>query len=175
MTVQWALPRSRFTSMFESFVIEVLLMTQAVKGAMTILRRQWDATWHISERAVTRGKVRKEPSLLLRIGIDEEALAKGRKCASIFYNLDNSTVVAIEERHDTDASKSCFSQLSQEQLQSVEADRYGHESCICQNRQGDDPICRKQDRVQQVPFHEDGQRFYPQSSSWRTQATAQGW
>jgi transposase len=37
------------------------------------------------------------------------------------YNLDNSTVEAIEEGHDTDAEKSCFSQLSQEQLQSVEA------------------------------------------------------
>lgn len=37
------------------------------------------------------------------------------------YNLDNSTVEAIEEGHDTDAAKSCFSELSQEQFQSVEA------------------------------------------------------
>jgi transposase len=107
--------------MFERFAIEVLLMTQTVKGAMTILRLQWDATWHIIERAVARGKARKEPSLLPRIGIDEKAFAKGRKFVSILYNLDNSTVEAIEEGHDTQAAKSCFSQLSQEQLQSVEA------------------------------------------------------
>jgi hypothetical protein len=55
--------------MFERFAIEVLLMTQTVKGAMTILRLQWDATWHIIERAVARGKARKEPSLVPRIGI----------------------------------------------------------------------------------------------------------
>ena len=121
VTVPWALPHSRFTIMFERFAIEVLLMTQTVKGALTILRLQWDATWHIIERAVARGKARKEPSLLPRIGIDEKAFAKGRKFVSILYNLDNSTVEAIEEGHDTQAAKSCFSQLSQEQLQSVEA------------------------------------------------------
>jgi len=44
VAVPWALPHSRFTIMFERFAIEVLLMTQTVKGAMTILRLQWDAT-----------------------------------------------------------------------------------------------------------------------------------
>ena len=121
MTVPWALTHSRFTIMFERFDIEVLLMTQTVKGAMTILRLQWDATWHIIERAFARKKARKEQSLLPRIGIDEKAFAKARKYVLILYNLDNSTVDAIEEGHDTDAAKSCFSQLSQEQLQSVEA------------------------------------------------------
>ena len=121
VAVPWALPHSRFTIMFERFAIEVLLMTQTVKGAMTILRLQWDATWHIIERAVARGKARKEPSVLPRIGIDEKAFAKGRKYVSILYNLDNNTFEAIEEGHDTEAAKSCFSQLSQEQLKSVEA------------------------------------------------------
>ena len=47
LAVPWALPHSRFTIMFERFAIEVLLMTQTVNGAMTYLRLQWDATWHI--------------------------------------------------------------------------------------------------------------------------------
>jgi len=106
--VPWALPHSRFTIMFERLAIEVLQMTQSVKGTMTILRLQWDATWHIIERAVARGKARKEPSLLSRIGIDEKAFAKGMKYVSILYNLDNSTFEAIEEGHDTEAEKSFF-------------------------------------------------------------------
>jgi transposase len=121
VTVPWALPHSRFTIMFERFAIEVLLMTQTVKGAMTILRLQWDATWHIIERAVARGKARKEPSLLPRVGVEEKAFAKEITFVSILYNLDNSNVELIEEGHDTHEAKSCFSQLSQEQLQSVEA------------------------------------------------------
>ncbi len=96
-------------------------MTQIVKGAMTSLRLYWDATCNIIERAVSRGRVRKQPSLLLRIGIDAKVFPKRRKYVSILYNLDNSTVEAIEEGHDTEAAKSCFSQLTQEQLRSVEA------------------------------------------------------
>lgn len=54
-------------------------MTQTVKGAMTILRLQWDAIWHIIERTVASGKALKEPSLLTQIAINEKAFDKGRK------------------------------------------------------------------------------------------------
>jgi len=121
VAVPWAGPHSRFTMLFERFAIEVLQMTQTVKGAMTILRLQWDCTWNIIERAVARGKARKEPSPLPRIGIDEKAFAKGQHYVSILYDLDNSTVEAIEEGHDTEAAKACFSQLSEEQIQSVQS------------------------------------------------------
>ncbi len=73
-----------------------------------ILRLLWDATWNIIERAVKRGKARKEPSLLPRIGIDEKAFSKGQKYVSILYNIDNSTVEAIQEGHDVDAQKLVF-------------------------------------------------------------------
>ena len=53
--VPWASPDSRFTMLFERFAIDVLKMTQIVKGAMTILRLKWDCTWNIIERAVARG------------------------------------------------------------------------------------------------------------------------
>jgi hypothetical protein len=33
--------------MFDRFAIELLQMPQAVKGATTILRLHWDATWNI--------------------------------------------------------------------------------------------------------------------------------
>ena len=121
VSVPWAESHSRFTLLFERFAIEVLQMTQTVKGAMTILRLKWDATWHIIERAVARGKARKEPSLLPRIGIDEKAFAKGQSFVSLIYDLDNSTVEAIIDGRDTEAAIACFSQLSEKQIQSVEA------------------------------------------------------
>ena len=121
VSVPWAESHSRFTLLFERFAIEVLQMTQTVKGAMTILRLKWDATWHIIERAVARGKARKEPSLLPRIGIDEKAFAKGQSFVSLIYDLDNSTVEAISDGRDTEAAIACFSQLSEKQIQSVEA------------------------------------------------------
>ncbi|MFY7930781.1 MAG: ISL3 family transposase [Oligoflexus sp.] len=121
VSVPWAEPHSRFTILFERFAIDVLCATQTVKNAMSILRLKWDATWHIIERAVARGKARKEPSVLPRIGIDEKAFAKGHSYVSMVYDLDNSTVEAISDGHDTEAAVTCFSQLSEAQIQSVEA------------------------------------------------------
>jgi len=70
---------------FERFAIEVLQVTQTVKGAMAILRLKWGTTWHIMERAVARGKARKELSPLPRIGTDEGAFAKGQTYVSMIY------------------------------------------------------------------------------------------
>lgn len=79
VAVPWAEPHSRITIMFERFAIEVLQMSQTDKVAMTMLRLLWDSTWSIIERAVVRGKARKERSLLPTIGIDDKALSKGSK------------------------------------------------------------------------------------------------
>jgi hypothetical protein len=96
-------------------------MTQTIKGAMTILSLQWDCTWSILVRAFARGKARKEPSLLPRIGIDEKAFSKGKRYLTILFDLDNSTVEAIAEGRDVQAAKASFSSLNEQQIQSIEA------------------------------------------------------
>ena len=119
--VPWAEKGSRFTILFERFAIEVLLATQTVKGAMGILGTKWDQTWGIVERAVARGKARKEATAIPRLGIDEIAFLKGQSYITLLYDLDNSTVEAISDGNDTDSGVSCLSQLSEIQIQSVEA------------------------------------------------------
>lgn len=119
--VPWALKGSRFTILFERFAIDVLLATQTVKGAMSILRISWDQAWNILERAVARGKARKEKVAMPRIGIDEKAFAKGHSYITLVYDLDNSTVEAISDGNDTESGIACFSQLSDEQINAVEA------------------------------------------------------
>lgn len=119
--VPWAEKHSRFTLMFERFAIDVLLATQTVKGAMSILNTKWDQTWHIIVRAVRRGNARKLIKMLPRIGIDEKAFKKGQSYITMIYDLDNSTVEAISDGNDRVAAKACFSELTDEQIQSVEA------------------------------------------------------
>ncbi len=119
--VPWADPKSRFTLLFERFAIDLLLATQNVKGAQTILKTGWEQTWHILTRAVERGRVRKSALPLPRIGIDEKSFAKGQSYITLLYDLDRSTVEAISDGCDTPAADACFSQLSPEQVQSVEA------------------------------------------------------
>lgn len=119
--VPWAEKGSRFTILFVRFAIEVLLATQTVKGAMSILGTKWDQTWGNLERAVARGKARKEATAIPRLGIDEIAFLKGQSYITLLYDLDNSTVEAISDGNDTDSGVSCLSQLSETQIQSVEA------------------------------------------------------
>ena len=85
VAVPWADSHSRFTMFFERFAIAVPQVTQTVKDAMAILRLKWDTRWHIMERAVARGKARKELSPLPRIGTGEGAFAKGQTYVSMIY------------------------------------------------------------------------------------------
>lgn len=117
----WAEKHSRFTILFERFAIDLLLATQTVKGAMGVLRLKWDQTWGIITRAVRRGKDRKVAKLLPRLGIDEKAFAKGQSYITLLYDLDHSTVEAVAMGNDTEAANACFSELSPEQIDSVEA------------------------------------------------------
>ncbi|WP_436717197.1 ISL3 family transposase [Roseiconus lacunae] len=119
--VPWAEKHSRFTIMFERFAIDVLLATQTVKGAMSILDTKWDQTWNIVVRAVRRGKQRKQSVTMPRIGIDEKAFKKGHSYITLLYDLDNSTVEAVSEGNDAEAAKACFSELSEDQIKGVEA------------------------------------------------------
>ncbi|QDU88390.1 Transposase [Pirellulimonas nuda] len=119
--VPWAEGSSRFTLLFERLAIDVLLATQTVKGAMGLLRTNWDQTWNIVQRAVARGKSRKVDGPLPRIGIDEKAFSKGQRYLTLLYDLDHSTVEAISDSNDTEAGIDCFSQLSEGQIASVEA------------------------------------------------------
>jgi transposase len=121
VSVPWAEKSSRFTILFERLAIDVLLATQTVTGAMKILRTSWDETWYFIERAVRRGQDRKEAKVLPRIGIDEKAFSKGHSYLTLLYDLDASTVEAISDGRDTDSGIACFSQLSKEQINSVEA------------------------------------------------------
>jgi transposase len=121
VTVPWAEKSGRFTILFERLAIDILLATQTVKGAMGILRTSWDETWYFVQRAVRRGQDRKEAKPLPRIGIDEKAFAKGHDYVTLLYDLDESTVEAISDGHDTDSGIACFSQLSPAQINSVEA------------------------------------------------------
>jgi transposase len=121
VTVPWAEKGSRFTILFERFAIEVLLATQTVKGAMSILRTKWDQTWSIVQRAVARGQARKQADPLPHVGIDEKAFLKGQSYLTLVYDLDRSTVETISDGNDTEAGISALSGLSENQLQSIEA------------------------------------------------------
>jgi transposase len=120
VTVPWAEARSRFTLLFERLAIDVLGQCD-VTGATKILRVSWDEAWGIMERAVTRGRQRKAPKVVRRIGVDEKAAAKGHRYLTLVCDLEDGTVEHIAEERKKESLDGYYQGLSEEQLAGIEA------------------------------------------------------
>jgi transposase len=118
--VSWAEVRSRFTLLFERLAIDVLGQCD-VTGATKILRISWDEAWGIMERAVKRGRSRKEPKVVRRIGVDEKAAAKGHRYLTLVCDLEQGTVEHIAEERKQESLEGYYQGLSEEQLAGIEA------------------------------------------------------
>jgi len=147
----WAEKNSRFSLFFERFAINVLLATQTVKGACSILGISWDESWHILKKAVARGKARKQPKSVPRIGIDEKAFRKGQDYITLIYDLDESTVEAISDGNDTAAADACYDQLSEPQKQSVEAVAMDMSAAYVKSTKGNIPLA--EEKIVHDRFH----------------------
>ena len=116
----WAEPHSRFTTLFERLAIDVLQETD-VLGATRILRISWDEAWHLMERAVDRGRRRKQRRVIPLQGVDEKAAAKGHKYITLVCDLLNSSVEYIADDRKKESLDGYFRGLTPEQLQGIEA------------------------------------------------------
>lgn len=120
VTVPWAEPRSRFTLLFERLAIDVLRQCD-VSGATRILGISWDEAWGVMQRAVTRGRARKQARMVRRIGVDEKAAAKGHRYLTLVCDLDEGTVEHIAEDRTQESLNGYYAGLTQEQLDGIEA------------------------------------------------------
>lgn len=116
----WAEPKSRFTMLFERLAIDVLRQCD-VTGATRVLGISWDEAWHLMERAVERGKLRKAPQVVRRIGVDEKAAAKGHRYLTLVCDLERGTVEHIAEDRKKESLETYYRSLSQEQRAGIEA------------------------------------------------------
>lgn len=120
VAVPWAEGNARFTSLFERMAIDVLQET-SVEGGASLLRLSWDQAWHIMERAVARGRARKEAKPIARIGVDEKAVAKRHQYFTLVYDIDGGCVEDIQEGRKKESLDAYFTQLTSDQLDGIEA------------------------------------------------------
>lgn len=115
----WAEAGARFTSMFESLAIEVLLATD-VKNAASILNITWDEAWHIMERAVIRGRRAKAMVPPRLMGVDEKSYAKGHSYVTVVYDLQRATVEYLGQGRDFGALGTYFKAFEPSALAGIE-------------------------------------------------------
>jgi transposase len=112
--------RSPVTLRLERLAIDVLGQCD-VTGATKILRISWDEAWGIMERAVKRGRQRKTPKVVRRLGVDEKAAAKGHRYLTLVCDLEEGTVEHIAEERKKESLDGYYQGLSEKQLAGIEA------------------------------------------------------
>jgi transposase len=115
----WAEPGGRFTNMFESLAIDVLLATD-IKSAAAILCITWDEAWHLMQRAVIRGRQAKGQQLPTLMGVDEKSYAKRHKYVTVVYDLERATVEYLGQGRDFGSLAAYFKAFEPQALAGIE-------------------------------------------------------
>lgn len=120
VALPWAEPMSRFTMLFERLAIDVLKECDVV-GACRILGLSWDEGWHLMQRAVARGLLRRPVEAPVHLGVDEKAAGRGQDYVTVISNVDKATVLFIADERKEASLAEYFDTLSSEQKQRIEA------------------------------------------------------
>ena len=119
--VPWAEKGSRFTLMFEGFVVRVLLACRSLSAASDLLGVSWDQLHRIMERAVERGLERRELEALRYLGLDEKSFAKGQSYVSVMTDLEAGRVLEVMDGADQLSAEMLLATLTDEVLERIEA------------------------------------------------------
>lgn len=119
--VPWAEPGGRFTRRFESRVIALLEQCRTVRGAARLARLTDDQVDGVMQRAVARGLLRREDQPLKYVGLDEKAIAKGHRYATIFNDLEGGRVIDVVPERTQEAAATVLRTLSEEKRKEIEA------------------------------------------------------
>ncbi len=85
-----------------------------------ILNIDWHFCQRIQERAVNRGRQRKEHGIPAHIGVDEKSFAKGHKYETIVYDTDKGVVEDVIDHRDQQSLETYYKKFTREQLAAVE-------------------------------------------------------
>lgn len=116
----WAGPRMKFTLLFEGRVIDTLKECDTL-GATRLLGTNWDETWSVVERAVTRGQERKERRVPEYIGVDEKAFAKRHRYQTVVCDLQAGTVEYVVDDRKQESLESYYAQFTTAELSGIKA------------------------------------------------------
>jgi transposase len=73
------------------------------------------------QRAVARGRARKEARPIAYIGVDEKAFRKGHRYHTVVCDLDRATVEFVAEERRTESLATYYAQLTDEQQSALQA------------------------------------------------------
>ena len=117
--VPWAEARSRFTLLMERWMIDVLMQCATVSGTCRLLGLTWDEVWGVMDRAVARGKQRKQAKVIPHLGVDEKAFRKGHSYMTVVCDLEEGRVEYVGDERTTESLSGYWEGLSAAQREGI--------------------------------------------------------
>lgn len=121
VTVPWAEKGGRFTKRMEQFLVFVLLQCPAVSRAASLAKITVDQAEGVMSRAVERGLSRRTVQIINTLGIDEKALRKYHRYATLLYDIERGTVYEVGEKRTKEAAAKLIRELPEEIKKNIEA------------------------------------------------------
>lgn len=110
---------SRMTAGMEKRCVETLQECSR-EGASRLAGLSWDEIDGVMVRAVERGLSRRSPEMPQRLGIDEKAVFKRHRYATVITDLDGGRVIDVVDQRTIEAVKPWFAERTSN-LQNVQA------------------------------------------------------
>jgi len=121
-TPPWAQPGSKFTEMFERFVM-MLACSMPVTQIAALVREHDTRLWRIIRRYVSKAYSVMDFSELSRVGIDETSSKKGHNYITVFSDMDKGNVVFATPGKNAETIKSFTEELK---LHNAQASQVKH-------------------------------------------------
>jgi transposase len=120
VSAPWAEPGSRFTLLYENWVIDNLKECD-VTGANRLTGTSWYEAWNIMEKAVARGLGRKKNAVPAHLGIDEKSFAKRHRYETVVCDLSRGTVECVLEERGQESLEGYYGQFTKKELAGIKA------------------------------------------------------
>jgi transposase len=121
VNVPWAENLGRFTMAMEGYLIEVLSRCPSVSAAARLAGITRDQAEGVMRRAVQRGLARRETTPLELVGIDEKAIRRHHRYATVLSDLITGEVIEVCQGRTKEATCQMLRELSEEATATIEA------------------------------------------------------
>lgn len=117
--VSWSEHNSRFTALFEAFVI-MWLEAATIKDVAIRLGLSWDQVDRIQARAVERGLARRNLEPVVHMGVDETSFRKHHEYITAVVDTGRNIVIDVLEDRRKATFKGWLQSLSPERVDAIE-------------------------------------------------------
>lgn len=125
--VPWSSASQRYTKAFESWTIRLLQATKNQTKTAQLLRCKFDVVNRILHRSVERGERRRKLRGISHVSVDEKAIHRGHKYATVVSDSERGVVLDVGQGRDKNSVKALLQGLLgdlKEEIQTITTDMW---------------------------------------------------